>query len=53
MELLAYSRQKNDPATRRPLPHNEILYGYFEFYSGRRTAAQSWSGSQESLISLF
>ena len=33
MGMLAYSRQKNDPATRKPLPHNEMPYGYFEVYS--------------------
>ena len=36
MELLAYSRQKSDSATRRPLPHNEMLYGYFEVHSASK-----------------
>ena len=28
MELLAFSRQKNDSATRRPLPHKEMLLSF-------------------------
>ena len=52
-EVACLFAAKNDSATRRPLPHIEMLYGYFEVYSAPSTVAQFWSESQEGLICLF